>query len=69
MDSEKGNRVLAGGGHNVRDPPPPPHPPPHLYIGFGAPKRPGWDMVNMQIEVDADLHGQVLITSTCSDPK
>ena len=37
MDSEKGNRVFAGGGHNV--PPPPP-------LVFGAPKKPGLDRVN-----------------------
>ena len=36
MDSEKGNRVFARGGHNV---PPPP-------LVFGAQKKPGLDRVN-----------------------
>ena len=64
MDSEKGNRVLPRGRAQCAslNPPPPP-------IGFGAPKRPGGDMVNMQIEVVTDLHAQVLIASTGSDPK
>ena len=35
MDSEKGNRVFARGGHNV---PPPP-------LVFGAQKKPGLDRV------------------------